>query len=134
MRRSTRSVRSRALDVHAADTLLKEDSVRARVLAMAASLPAPAAAEVKKDCRSYQFKLSEQGLTEAEVAAATEQAAALDERKKASLKASIRHYLSHNPSEVMRQASATIRCSRCGWRTPREIESRDRGYVSVSCR
>ena len=65
--------------VYVAGTWLKEIAARARVFAMAASSPAPAAAG-QKDCRSYLFKLSEhggsEGPTEAEIAAATDEASA----------------------------------------------------------
>ena len=78
---------------------------------MSASSPVPAVAKAK-DCRSYQFKLSQhgggQGPSEAQVAAATEQAAALDARRKGSLRASIRHYLSDNPGEAMRKAGGNL--------------------------
>lgn len=78
---------------------------------MAASSSAPAVAAAK-DSKTYHFKLSEyggsEGPTEAEVAVATQQAATLDARKEGSLKASIRHYVSLNPGEAMRNAAGKL--------------------------
>ena len=71
---------------------------------MAAVSPASAA--------TYRFKLSEQGgsegPTEAEVATAARQVAALDSRREGSLKASIRHYLARNPGEAIRDEAGQL--------------------------
>ena len=78
-------------------------------MAASASVPAVAAA---KYSQCYQFKLSEHGgddgPTEAEVAAATHQVVMLDTRKLHSLKVSIRHFLSRNPSEAIRNAQGAL--------------------------
>ena len=102
---------ARLLAVYVYGAWLKENATRAHAFAMAAGSLAPAATE-QTGCRSYQFKLSEYGgsggPTEEDIAAATDQVSALDTRKKACLKASIRHYLSRNSGEAMRQASGRL--------------------------
>ena len=61
---------------------------------------------------TYRFKLSKQGgsegPTEAEVATAAQQVAALDSRREGSLKASIRHYLARNPGEAIRDEAGQL--------------------------